>query len=90
MSGDRSHPLRQWRLERDYTLDAAAAGVGTVRQVWYDWEGGRRIPSREFMAAIYRFTRGAVTPNDFYDLPDLETGSLALDDEPAPLLERAA
>jgi transcriptional regulator with XRE-family HTH domain len=65
------HPLRAWRLEQGYTLDAAAAGVGTVRSTWCDWESGRRIPDRSTMPKVFAFTRGAVTPNDFYDLPDL-------------------
>lgn len=34
---------------------------------------GARIPSEEQMRAIFRVTGGAVTPNDFYDLPPLPT-----------------
>jgi len=54
------------------TLDQAAATVGTVRQVWSDWERGRRRPGSEGMGELYRVTDGAVTPNDFYDLPKLD------------------
>ncbi|HEY0149873.1 MAG TPA: helix-turn-helix transcriptional regulator [Allosphingosinicella sp.] len=80
-----AHPLRAWRLSQEpkLTLDAAAAGVGTFRGTWYDWETGRRIPDRSYMAKLYRYTGGAVTPNDFYELPDLGTLSLDLR-EPAP------
>lgn len=70
------------------TQDAAAAAVGTVRQVWRDWEIGRRIPGRDFMVEIYKLTRGAVTPDDFYDLPPI--GQLELPmapPAPAPLLD---
>jgi hypothetical protein len=73
------------------TLDAAAAGVGTVRQVWCDWERGRNIPSRTYMPRVFSFTRGAITPNDFYDLPPI--GQLELPMEPpapAPLLDVVA
>jgi hypothetical protein len=42
------------------------------------------------MPRIYRFTAGAVTPNDFYDLPDLDGPELQLDAAPAPLFERDA
>ncbi|MDP9412680.1 MAG: helix-turn-helix transcriptional regulator [Pseudomonadota bacterium] len=83
------HPLRKWRLERNYTLDAAAAGVGTFRGTWYDWEVGRRVPSPAFMVAIYRFTEGAIEPNDFYDLPDLD-GQIDLPLDLDPQFDRAA
>ena len=33
---------------------------------------GDRIPNRETMPLIYLATDGAVTPNDFYVLPDLK------------------
>ena|SRR5438874_328699 len=81
------HPLRKWRLEQGLTLDAAAAGVGSFRGTWYDWETGRRIPDREYMPKVYRFTGGAVTPNEFYDLPDLETPELPLGAAPTPLFD---
>ena len=32
-----------------------------------------RLPSRDYMIAYYRDSRGAVRPDDFYDLPDLST-----------------
>jgi hypothetical protein len=64
MSGDAIHPLRAWRLREGYTLDAAAAGVETVRSTWYDWETGRRLPGdRETYDRIYRFTNGEITAN---------------------------
>lgn len=70
------------------TLDAAAAGVGTVRQTWYDWETGRRIPDRTYMPRIYGFTKGVVRPDHFYELPPI--GQMALPFETAtPLLDLA-
>lgn len=90
MADDPPHPLRKWRLEQGLTLDAAAAGVGSFRGTWYDWETGRRIPDREYMPKVYRFTRGAVQPNDFYDLPDLDQPALPLGDAPAPLFDGIA
>lgn len=70
------------------TLDAAAAAVGTVRQVWRDWEISRRIPSPRFMTAIWRVTRGEVVPNDFYELPPIGQMTLPFT-RPAPLLDHA-
>lgn len=67
------HPLRNWRKSQGLTLDQAARKVGTVRQVWSDWERGRRRPSSVTMAKIYRLTGGAVQPNDFYELPQSGT-----------------
>lgn len=34
------------------------------------WIKGIKIPNPENMVAIYEWSNGAVTPNDFYDLPD--------------------
>jgi hypothetical protein len=91
MAGEAVHPLRAWREGQlpKLTLDAAAAAVGTVRQVWRDWEIGRRIPSARFMTAIWRFTRGDVVPNDFYDLPPIGQMALPFAAGPAPLLDHA-
>lgn len=81
--------LRDWRERQqpEMTLDAAAAEVGTVRQVWFDWEKGRRIPRPAFMAAIWKLTKGAVAPNDFYDLPPIGQLELPIEPAPAPLLD---
>jgi hypothetical protein len=85
------HPLRAWREEQvpRMTLDAAAAGVGTTRQTWYDWESGRRIPDRRYMPRLYSLTRGAVVPNDFYELPPLGQMTLPFAVPDAPLLDHA-
>lgn len=36
---------------------------------------GNRIPRKAEMLKIFQITNGAVTPNDFYDLPDLSAPS---------------
>lgn len=85
------HPLRKWRLGQQLTLDAAAAGVGTFRGTWYDWEIGRRIPDREYMPRVCRFCRYEVMPNDFYfphGLPEPHQIELPLPDAPTPLFDR--
>lgn len=60
------HPLRSWRLSKDLTLDAAAAKVGTTRQVWHAWETGRRTPSRTFMPKVLALCGGEVSGDDFF------------------------
>lgn len=60
------HPLRKWRKEAKLTLEAAAAKVGTSRQVWSDWERGRRRPDGNFMPKVRAVTGGKVTADHFY------------------------
>ncbi|WP_310532533.1 helix-turn-helix transcriptional regulator [Novosphingobium sp.] len=60
------HPLRKWRKAEGLTLEQAASRVGTVRQVWSDWERGRRRPSGDFMPKVRDLTGGKVTADDFF------------------------
>jgi transcriptional regulator with XRE-family HTH domain len=47
-----------------------------------------QIPGPEWMIKIYRLTKGDVSPNDFYDLPERGQFELPLEPTPAPLFER--
>ena len=79
------HPLRRWRKSEGLTLEEATTRLdavwpegsegraSTARQVWSDWERGRRRPSSEAMTAIYVLTGAQVQPNDFYELPQSDT-----------------
>lgn len=60
------HPLRTWRKSKGLTLDAAAKSIGTVRQVWSDWERGRRRPGSNYMPLVREITGGAVNADSFY------------------------
>ena len=60
------HPLRTWHKTAGLTLEAAAAKVGTSRQVWSDWERGRRKPDASFMPKVRSVTGGKVSADDFY------------------------
>lgn len=53
-------------------LTASQFGVriGVSRGAALRYATGARIPHPEIMARIYVVTGGAVTPNDFYDLPE--------------------
>jgi transcriptional regulator with XRE-family HTH domain len=64
------HPLRKWRKSKGLTLHQAAEAVGTVRQVWSDWERGRRRPGPSYMPRVRELTEGAVTADAFY--PEME------------------
>lgn len=93
--GEWVHPLRVWRKTEGLTLDAAAAGVGTFRQTWLDWETERRIPNRIYMPRIYAFTRGAITADTMHfprGYPDINTPMLPLHSEAAstPLFDAPA
>jgi transcriptional regulator with XRE-family HTH domain len=58
--------LKDWRTARDKTQEECAGAVGTTRQVWSDWERGRRIPNRHFMPLVVNLTGGKVTAASFY------------------------
>lgn len=49
--------------------DAFAAKIGVTPQIISAYCNDRMWPGRERMAAIARETDGAVTPNDFLDMP---------------------
>ena len=60
------HPLRKWRIAKGLTLEACASEIGTSRQVWSDWERGRRRPDAKFMPKVRELTGGAVSADDFF------------------------
>lgn len=60
------HPLRAWRMEQGLSLSQAAEKVGTTRQVWHNWETGKRRPRPPYMALVRQVTGGAVTADAFY------------------------
>lgn len=65
------HKLRNWRVSQSLSHEAAGELVGVTRQCWFDWEKGKRTPGYCYMIRLYVLTDGTVTPNDFYDLPEL-------------------
>jgi transcriptional regulator with XRE-family HTH domain len=82
--------LAAWRREQGWTqqqlADALGITQGTVSQI--ERVGSTQTPMTETVIAVYRVTRGAVTPNDFYELPSLDQLELAINEPaPAPLFE---
>jgi hypothetical protein len=63
--------LGAWLRENDLTLREFARISGCTISSLSCICAGTRIPRKEAMRRIFAVTRGAVQPNDFYDLPDL-------------------
>jgi transcriptional regulator with XRE-family HTH domain len=86
--------LRAWREDAKLSRRELGDKLRTDSTSIFRWELERghpdkRIPTSGFMEAIHRLTRGAVTPNDFYDLPALEQLELPMHEAPpAPLFDR--
>ncbi len=49
-----------------------AERIGVTAQSVARYLAGEAVPRLDVMKAIHRETAGAVTANDFYDLPDLD------------------
>ena len=49
------------------TIAGVARDLGLTHCVVRVWVAGEKIPSKENMQKIVAYTKGAVTPNDFYD-----------------------
>lgn len=64
------HPLRAWRMAQGLSLAQAADKVGTTRQVWHNWETGKRRPRPRYMARLRQVTGGKVNADVFYPETD--------------------
>lgn len=85
--------LVEWRKEKGWTQDELADALDCSQPFvsLIERRSNPQIPGRDQMIRIHRLTKGAVSPNDFYDLPPLGQLDLPIEDlDPAPLLERAA
>lgn len=59
------HPLKQYRLANDITLDALAAKVGATKATLSRIENWLNVPSFALAGRIKAATKGIITPNDF-------------------------
>lgn len=87
--------LAKWRKDREMSQQDVADAIGCtqpyVSAIERSISLGGYMPGRTLAIAIYRLTKGAVTPNDFYDLPPIGQLDLPIEElRPAPLLERVA
>lgn len=65
--------LRDWRKSVGWSQGRLAAQIGKSQNSVSRLEAGARALDHDEAALIYALTRGAVTPNDFYDLLPLPT-----------------
>ena len=63
--------LREYRRSLGMSQAQVAAAIGAAQPDIASWEVGRRLPRPEAIAAIFEWSKGAVTPSDFYELPTL-------------------
>lgn len=63
--------LAQWRRASGKSQLQVAEAIGSTAASIARYEAGTRIPEAGAMRALYLLTHGAVRPDDFYDLPDL-------------------
>jgi hypothetical protein len=90
--------LARWLKQNDVKVPALAAACKVTRQAAYRYRlplahPDFRRPEPSVMIAIYVFTGGQITPNDFYDLPDIPLPALGRAGPPpgdeAPALRQA-
>jgi transcriptional regulator with XRE-family HTH domain len=60
-----TNALFHFRQSKGITQDALAEAVGATKGMVSKWERGEAMPRRQYLEAIYQFTDGAVTANDF-------------------------
>jgi transcriptional regulator with XRE-family HTH domain len=82
--------LCDWRKQAGYNQQqlADALGVSQPTVSYVERVNDPQVPQPELMRRIYRLTRGAVCPNDFYDLPAIDQLELPdmVEEADAPLL----
>lgn len=71
--------LAEWRKQEGYDQQQLADALGVTQPSISYLErsadrafGKPQVPKPDLMRRIYALTRGAVTPNDFYDLPSID------------------
>lgn len=64
--------LGDWRRRRGLTQLQLSDALATTLSSVCRYENGTRIPEPEMMRKIYVFTEGSISPDNFYDLPELQ------------------
>lgn len=84
--------LAEWRIREGLTQQELAEALGCTQPYisYVERTVRANLPGVDFMERAYRFTRGAVAPNDFVfpnGMPDLDAPELPL--AAAPLFDGA-
>jgi transcriptional regulator with XRE-family HTH domain len=84
--------LAEWRKQQGWKQEELASALGCTQPFISEIERATapKIPGRCWMLKIWQLTRGAVAPNDFYDLPPIGQLELPIEDGAEPGLFDAA
>jgi transcriptional regulator with XRE-family HTH domain len=69
--------LLDYLKSENLTLTAFAKRIGAGYTTVQQWATGTKLPRKPMMQKIFEATGGAVTPNDFCDLPRRTKGDAA-------------
>jgi hypothetical protein len=61
--------LQQWLEKEGVSVAALAKKIGVAKWTLNRYVITNRVPAPRVVVALYKATRGAVQPNDFYQLP---------------------
>jgi hypothetical protein len=80
--------LGDWIERERLTLEAFGRRINRNYTAVARYIRGERLPGRKTYIDIYVETRGEVTPNDFYDLPELTSSpqNVLAGDQPSVVL----
>jgi len=62
------HPLKAWRLRKRLSQRQLATSLEVSDMAVSRWEAGA-LPEKEAWQRLIDFTHGAVTPNDWFNIP---------------------
>lgn len=61
--------LKEWLKKEGISVATLAKKIGVAKWTLNRYVSTNRVPAPRVVVALYRATRGAVQPNDFYPLP---------------------
>lgn len=61
--------LKQWMKQEGVSAAALAKKIKIAKWTLNRYLGTKRVPAPRVILAVYKATKGAVQPNDFFKLP---------------------